>query len=265
MQLPFPFFFTDRLGDVRQQTPDAARLLQLDDGPLAYRLVRSRRRTLAIHIRPDDVEVRAPLRTSIADIEGFMREKARWIRRRLAESHAVAPFRWEDGARLPLLGNEVVLTDAPGRLGIALEDGKLLIGHGRRGRGDKENRSEDRARDWRARVIKWIRERALAYFSERVARFAAALDVAHPVLRLSNAATQWGSCIRNASGTRVLLHWKLYLMPPALIDYVVAHELAHLRELNHSVRFWAQVARVYPEPVAARRELNRRGRLLPKL
>lgn len=260
MQLPFPFVLNR---PVDPQAPDAQRVMQLDDGPLSYRLVRSRRRTLAVHIGAGEVEVRAPLRTSVADIEGFMREKARWIRRRLAEARPVAPFRWEEGARLPLLGREVVLTDAPGRLGIVLEDEKLLIGAAR----SRARQTASRADDWRRRIVKWIREQALTYFSERVARFAAALGVSQPMLKLSNAATQWGSCIRTGhdGAARVLLHWKLYLMPPALIDYVVAHELAHVRELNHSTRFWAEVARIYPEPAAARRELNRRGRLLPRL
>jgi predicted metal-dependent hydrolase len=83
-----------------------------------------------------------------------------------------------------------------------------------------------------------------------------------PALRLSNARTQWGSC--SARG-RVLLNWRLVLMPGPLIDYVVAHELAHLKELNHSQRFWTLVEGLYPAHLQARRALERLGRQLPEL
>ena len=81
-----------------------------------------------------------------------------------------------------------------------------------------------------------------------------ALAVAPPTLRLSNARTRWGSC--HASG-RILLNWRLIQMPARLIDYVVVHELAHLREMNHSPRFWAVVAREIPDHTARRHEIRR--------
>jgi len=79
---------------------------------------------------------------------------------------------------------------------------------------------------------------------------------------LSDARTRWGSC--GASG-RVLINWRLMLLPPHLIDYVVMHELAHLREPNHSTRFWNIVASTYPGHRAARRELNALAHMLPEL
>ena len=63
----------------------------------------------------------------------------------------------------------------------------------------------------------------------------------------------------------MLLSWRLVHLPPHLTDYVVAHELAHLREISHSPRFWAIVAHLFPEYLSARRELNRLGRTLPTL
>lgn len=184
-----------------------------------------------------------------------MRQKQCWIFERLAELSNVRSFNWETGARLPLLGGEVPLVEAPDRVGITLENNSLLIG--RPGCG--------RRTEWRAHVIDWIRAQALALFAARAEMLAAQLDVAVPTVLLSNAAARWGSCIRHPAGFRVRLHWKLYLMPPDLIDYVVTHELAHIRELNHSPRFWAVVARLCPDYGAARRELNRRGRALPIL
>lgn len=252
----------------------AERSVTLDGEELRYRLVRASRRSVAIHVCADGVEVRAPRWATLGDIESFMRQKARWIRRRLAESqHAGRPieaFRWEDGARLPILGREVRLVASPGLRGIFHRDDALLVGHAPRQvrMPTGADAVAAQAEDWRRRVTAWLREQALEHYAMRVAQYAGALAVPVPALKLSNAATQWGSCIRrpvHRGGVRVLLHWKLYLMPPHLVDYVVAHELAHLRELNHSPRFWAEVARVYPDPIAARRELNRLGRALPRL
>jgi predicted metal-dependent hydrolase len=258
----------------------------VEDRTLRYRLVRASRRTIAIHAGADGVEVRAPHRAALRDIEDFMRQKARWILRRLADARPVAPFRWEDGALLPLLGREVRLVASPGLRGIFHRDDELLVGDPLRRAAQRvapgtsqgatsgaagtepATPADPRALDWRKRVLAWLRAQALEHYATRAAEYAAALDVPLPALKLSNAASQWGSCIRGPAhrgGVRVLLHWKLYLMPPHLVDYVVAHELAHIRELNHSPRFWAEVARVYPDPAAARKELNRLGRALPRL
>ncbi|MFH1605020.1 MAG: M48 family metallopeptidase [Pseudomonadota bacterium] len=79
------------------------------------------------------------------------------------------------------------------------------------------------------------------------------MGVPTPTLALSNARTQWGMCREDG---RVRLNWRLIHLPLRLVDYVVAHELAHLREMNHSPRFWDEVGRIYPDYQAARRELR---------
>jgi hypothetical protein len=118
----------------------------------------------------------------------------------------------------------------------------------------------------REAVIGWLRAAALALFHERVARLAPALRVEAPALRLSSAASRWGSCSRSADGRgRVLLHWKLVHFEMPLVDYVVAHELAHLRHMNHSSAFWRLVETVFPGHRAARRALRERGHQLPDL
>ena len=87
-------------------------------------------------------------------------------------------------------------------------------------------------------VMEWYRDQALTCFSERIAFYADKLGVARPQLRLSRAKTLWGSC--NSRGV-VHLHWRLIQMPLNLVDYVVAHELSHLIEMNHSPAFWQTV------------------------
>ncbi len=237
-----------------RERPGTLRRVGLATGVLQYRFVRARRRTIGIFVHRGEVEARAPRWVSIAEVEAFMREKARWISRRLAEARLEpAPFRWTEGERLPLLGGSARLTAAPGAAAVHQDGDRLMLPVGALAR-------------WRELTLDWLRGSALALFRERVRHYAATLGVAEPSLGLSNAQTQWGSCWRRrGEHGRVLINWRLYHLPPRLTDYVVAHELAHLRELNHSARFWAVVESLYPEYRAARVELNQLGRQLPTL
>jgi predicted metal-dependent hydrolase len=230
------------------EKPGRIRQLRLSGGVLGYRLVRARRRSVALGVDTEGLEVRAPRWVSVAEVETFIREKERWIRKRLAEPRRT-PFVWENGAKLPWLGQQVTLAlradnDAVRLCGDTLEIG-LADGAG-----------------LRARALEWIRTRALAFFGERVAALSQCHGLQVTGVGLSDARTRWGSC--GAEG-RVLLNWRLMLLPARLADYVVAHELAHLRELNHSPRFWALVAHLYPDYRSARSELNELSRMLPNL
>ena len=115
--------------------------------------------------------------------------------------------------------------------------------------------SEERIRD---AAQSWLQREARRVFAERAAHFAGRLGVRVRRLSLSSAATRWGSA--NANGS-VRLHWRLIEHPLATIDYVVAHELAHLREMNHSPRFWRIVESVVPDYRDARLRLRREGRV----
>lgn len=109
---------------------------------------------------------------------------------------------------------------------------------------------------------KALREKARQLFAERLAHYAPHLGVAPPPLRLSSARTRWGSCSHHGG---ISLNWRLVFMPLAIIDYVVAHELAHLREMNHSPRFWSVVEQLCPDWRARRLELRQLGRQIPIL
>ena len=102
-------------------------------------------------------------------------------------------------------------------------------------------------------VGRWLKEQALALLAPRVLHFARQVTGVPPPVKLSSARTQWGSC--NQKG-EIRLHWRLVQLPPAIADYVIAHEVAHLVELNHSPRFWALVESLFPGHAEARRELD---------
>jgi predicted metal-dependent hydrolase len=225
-----------------------ARQVQLASDVLCYRLVRARRRTIGLTVEPEGVQVRAPRHATLADIEAFIREKERWIKKRLAAPRRV-PFVWQAGAMLPWLGQTVMLTLRHGEAGAWISEGELRFGVAE-------------GASLRERALGWMRERALEFFSDRVARLSGSHGLHVSSVGLSDAQTRWGSCGCNG---RILLNWRLMMLPPHLIDYVAAHELAHLRELNHSPRFWDIVALLYPDHRAARRELNARALVLPDL
>jgi predicted metal-dependent hydrolase len=231
-----------------------AQRVVLSERVLHYRFVRARRRTIGIIVRRGQVEARAPRHVAIAEVESFIRKKERWIAKRLAEStREPPPFRWVEGEALPVLGHAARLTASPGATTVRLTDDRLALPLAAFAR-------------WRELTIAWLRAAALDLFRDRIRHYANSLGVREPSLGLSNAQTQWGSCRRTRGGAgRVLINWRLVHLPPHLTDYVVAHELAHLREPNHSPRFWTIVAQLFPDYLSARRELARLGRALPML
>lgn len=237
------------------EPPGGLRHIQIGSDIVSYRLRRARRRSIGMVIDDDGLRIAAPGQTPIAEVEAFIREKARWVLNKLREWRD-APRRpvvnWSDGAMLALLGTPVTVELQPGRRGIVLANRRLIIG--------LAPRAEPAA--VRNRAIAWVKDSARALLRERLALYAARLGVPAPPLALSSARTQWGLCREDG---QVRLNWRLIHLPLHLVDYVVAHELAHLREMNHSARFWAVVQSLYPDYPQARSELRRSNHLLPIL
>ncbi|HEX4883392.1 MAG TPA: SprT family zinc-dependent metalloprotease [Casimicrobiaceae bacterium] len=224
------------------------RRIALDGQEVDYRLVRTRRRTIGMEIDLDGLTVRAPRWVTIAEIEGALRERGRWIVRTLASWRGrrrdVLPRVWQTGAPIVYQGRELALAVFPSRKPLIRADlFDLAVLH---------PQAPDESRIATA-VGHWLREEAQRLCLPRVAHYAAALGRGVPPVRLSNARSEWGSC--NHRG-EIRLNWRLAQLPPALADYVVAHEVAHLVELNHSPRFWSVVERLLPGHAAHRRALD---------
>ena len=253
-QFDLPLFVTTVSTFVtRLRAPeDTPRLVQLRSGPLPYRLVRRKRRTIALTVDHDGITVAAPRWVTLGEIEDFIRLKETWLRKRLSAAVPRDPFEWVAGARLAWLGGAVALTPDPAALTPCLDGGRLRVALG----------ADASADAWREIVLPWMRSEALALFRERASRLAPLLGVGVPPIRLSESKSQWGSC---STTGRVLLCWRLTHLPLHLVDYVVAHELAHLIQMNHSKRFWVLVEKLCPDYAAARKELHTLGRRLPAL
>ncbi len=220
----------------------------LDGRAVNYILHRSHgRRRISLSVDERGLRVGAPLRASLREIETVLRDHARWVVRKLGEwNDKRAPARrWVTGETVAYLGLPLRLDVVHGVSGVALAPPQLQI-----------RTPEPGAASVAALATHWLREQALNHFHQRIAHFRShvILQTAGVTLRLSNARGRWGSC--HVSG-RISLSWRLIHFPQHLIDYVVVHELAHLREMNHSPRFWTVVGSVIPDYAARRRELRR--------
>lgn len=245
-QLELPLF--------RRAAPPAEQIghILLGTRIVDYRLIRSSRRTLGMTIDQRGLRVGASPRTSQADIERFLRANAAWVLKKIDEWHGHGQARHLavcDGALIPVLGEDYVLHIQAGANRVRWSDRALFL------------LARPNA-DLRQLARRALRNRALDLFKERAAHYAALLQRPQPRVALSNAQTRWGSC---SEKTGIRISWRLIHAPPRLLDYVVAHEMAHLVEMNHSPRFWAVVERLCPDYRSARGELRRLAATCPEL
>ncbi len=221
------------------------RSLTLAGTTVDYVLVRRRgRRGVGFKVDANGLTVNAPATMPLARIESLVRESERWVLRKIVEwrSRRVPPVEWRDGTALPYLGHDLVLRVAEGpRASIERCEGVLRA----------TLRSVAAEAVLRA-VVAWYKRAALSHFAARTFTLSRIAGVTPPRVMISPALSRWGSC--NAR-REIRLAWRLVKARSALIDYVICHELAHLRHMNHSPAFWAEVERQCPGHARLRDEL----------
>ena len=236
--------------------PRANRQIRLAHAVVSYAFERAKRRTIGFVVGPDGLVVRAPKWTPLHEVDSALQAKADWILRKLAQSRErqvrqhEARIEWRDGATLPYLGDTLVVRLDPGHhfaaAGAQLDGsdaGTLRVGL-------PSHATPEQIRD---AVQAWLMRQATAHFKQRLDHFAPLLQVQWRRLSLSNAGTRWGSA--RADGA-IRLNWRLIHLRPSVVDYVVAHELSHLRVMDHSPRFWDTVREVVPDYAALRTQLK---------
>ena len=235
---------------------ETPRTIALGDRIVPYVLRRARRRTIGLSIDHRGLRVGAPPRASLREIEALILHHGEWVTQKLDDwrtrSHPEI-LKIVDGLHLPLLGGllEICLTLGSNRVLWNLNEETTV----------QTLTLCLRAPADAPRILeKALREKSRLLFAERLLHYARLLGVTPPPLKLSAARTRWGSCSLK-SGIR--LNWRLIHFPLPVVDYVVAHELAHLREMNHSPRFWAVVAQLCPNYQALRAELRDLAKTLP--
>jgi len=241
--------------------PRASRRIALATCDVAYAFRRAKRRTIGMVIGPDGLEVSAPRWVTVGEIESTLHEKADWIVRKLLEMQehqrrlGEARIQWRDGVVLRYLGDsmQVVLDSS-----AALKKNSAQLEN----LGDESaasfvlriglptNASPEQIRD---ATQAWLMRRAKELFTERLDHFAPRLGVSWKRLSLSSASTRWGTA--SADGA-IRLNWRLIHHKLDVIDYVVAHELSHLKVMDHSPQFWDTVKSVMPDYPQRRRVLR---------
>ena len=215
---------------------------------ITYTLKRSgNRRSIGLRIDDRGLTVSMPLRGSEKWLHSVLQEKADWVLEKLEGWQTRKPviILWQDGETIDYLGEVLVLRVV-----------QSLFASPPQRRGNRLWVFVDDAGEAaliEQKVSSWYQGEALQLFELRAKYYAQQLDVAPSAVKLTSAKAQWGSC--TVSGT-VRLNVQLIKLPLRLIDYVVAHELAHLRELNHSAAFWQLVESVCPDYRKLRNELK---------
>lgn len=244
------------------QHPRANRSVTLGGVAMGYQFKRGKRRTIGLSVGPDGLSVSAPRWTPVAEVEALLHDKAAWVlgklqqvRERASALDQARPV-WVNGAELDFLGQRVRLLLDPthgfAQVGAVLEPApehasdqpatlRLGLAH---------NAVEAQIRD---AAQAWLMRQAKRVFAERLDHFAPQLGVRYHKLRLSSAGTRWGSA--SVDGT-IRLNWRLIHLKLEMLDYVVVHELSHLRHMDHSPQFWAVVASVLPDHKQRRQALR---------
>ena len=243
--------------------PRANREAQLAHALVAYEFKRGKRRTIGFVVGPHGLVVRAPRWVPLYEVTAALQEKAVWIVKKLGEMRerelrlASNRIEWKNGGTLPFLGEPMVVVLDPSH---AFGDQSAVL----RGNADAlpgcaglglhlglpHQAAPEQIRD---AVRAWLMRQARRVFTERLDHFAPRLQVQWRKLSLSSAGTRWGSAHSDGS---IRLHWRLIHFRMNVIDYVVAHELSHLRVMDHSPKFWNTVRSVVPDYAQLRLQLK---------
>ena len=226
----------------------ANQVLTLSNGEtISYLLEHRARRTVGLKITENGLVVHAPKRIFAFQLNQILQEKSNWILSKLQHRAAtqVEKIEWIDGEHLHYLGQDIqlqILENSSNKSPNFNANTLTLVT-------PTPNNHALVSR----KIIQWYKKQAALDFSRRLEILAAKLGVATPPLTLSNAQSRWGSC--NSRG-EVRLSWRLLQAPPHIINYVICHELAHLKQMNHSAKFWAVVESLFPNYKAAEKELK---------
>ncbi|MEI6313607.1 MAG: SprT family zinc-dependent metalloprotease [Syntrophus sp. (in: bacteria)] len=222
---------------------------------LTYQLVRSKKRkkTLSLTVKPGGmVVIQAPYPVPRAEIDGFFQRKLPWIRQKMA-TLARQVHREMPGGEALAAGDQALLLGVPYPViinGINLNGSNLSFD------GSRFILSPCAAASGKDSLRSWYQQTASSFLPDRVSVYEEIMGCNSRSVRISRARSRWGSC---SADNRIALSWRLMMAPPAIIDYVVVHELAHIREKNHSPRFWSLVGNICPDYRKHRRWLRIEG------
>lgn len=232
--------------------------LETASSPLgfAYQIVRSpRRRSVAIEVRRAQVTLRAPLGVAESYLLAFLQQKATWVKAKIAEqqqqlAQEPAAPEYRTGSYLPFMDEQLRLVLAHGPAAVVARVGQelhLILSSRSR---------KPQAQQVRELLARWYQQQALQLLTRKTQLLAGQMGLRFSEVSVKATRSKWGHC---TSAGAIQYNWQILLAPEAVVDYLVAHEVSHLRHHNHSPAFWALVARVCPDYLALRRWLKGQG------
>jgi predicted metal-dependent hydrolase len=232
--------------------------LAIGDDIIEFSVFRSRKRkrTIAFKMERDShLRVLAPASASLGSLTKILRQRASWIIQQLAERKDIAPQNdFTDGTGFSYLGHRYILRVTQGGTNAALQSCRLSPRFIHIYVPDENLSPENLRQEVRLEIILWLKKRARVKLKKRCDLWAARMGVDYKKLMVTNPHGRWGSC---SSDNVIRLNWRLMLVPLAIVDYVVVHELAHIPHKNHGPRFWAFVGRFMPDYLARRKYLRK--------
>lgn len=226
--------------------------------PFEFSVVRSaRRRSISIEVSGARVIVRSPHGISESVLHEFLREKEIWVQQKIhtqQEALAAIPhYSYSAASRLPYMGREVTLVIGTGSSArVVLHDTHLHVLLSRRRRLSAPEQT-------RQLVQAWYQQQALDLLTEKTRVLAAAMGLVHAGVSVRATRSKWGHCTSRGA---IQYNWQIILAPEPIVDYLVAHEVSHLRHHNHSRAFWQLVESVCPDFDVCRRWLKSHGQQL---
>jgi predicted metal-dependent hydrolase len=222
-------------------TTGRLRRLVLEGEVFEWTLTRSHRKTVGMIVSQGRIVVRAPRWVTIEEIERILQSKSRWLCARMREWRSleaarIAPeVQWADGGCVEFLGCTVTIRLNPSLRQVHWNEPARELGLAL-----SPQSSPEQVKD---RVEGWLQQQAKRILQERLERLATEAGLRFQSFAISHAKTRWGSCTQDGV---IRLNWRLVRFSLPVIDYVVAHELAHLRAMDHSPDFWQEVAKILP-------------------
>lgn len=213
-------------------TKSSGHLFPPKNKTLNYRVLRSQRRSFALQVKPGgELIIRVPAHCSNSDIQRILDKHQNWIKINVHAAKENPPAQFVEGEQYLYFGKPYpLLFGDSGSHSIKFDQAFIVA---------KELHFKAETL-----ILRWFQREAEKYLNHRCRDLAVQFNFSFTHLRLSNAKTNWGSCSNKGS---INLNWRLLHCPPEVIDYIIIHELAHLREMNHSPRFWALVKTMSPD------------------
>jgi hypothetical protein len=227
---------------------------RIESGGFSVEVIRSRRRTVTLMVREEEVSVRVPLRLPRREIEALVARKAGWIRKKLAAHRLSPPLpqrNYTTGEEISYLGRDCRLRlESAGQASVKLIQGELQV----------QATADSLHRDAvKLQLEQWYLQQAERHLERRCRHYETIVGARARAVTVRHYKSRWGSCSVRGD---IRFNWEIIMAPAAIVDYLVVHELCHLLEHNHSPAFWRLVERACPEYREHRDWLKRNGRVL---